>query len=319
MKPKFRSSFGILALFLLQAYSASAALLVYEGYQYGESANFGSLTPNEHTVGLDTSTSYSGSDNRNTNLTYNSTSMSFGNLLTTGGSVTFGTSTTILAPKSALTSSVTGNLYSSLLVNFTHQGGGGAQGFLTRITANDTDDGGAKLHSFADSRSNSTNSSIAYGSGYNSPASNAPSGLAIGVTHVVITRWTGINGDFVTSPGTGTIFALTLGQFAAMTASPDWEAYLDDPFRSVGVGDDQIAVRHNSNPATKPHNTTGNLTVGGEGVTEFFQILTTGNSGTFDEMRYGTTLESVLPLIPEPSSALLASLAPLALLRRRRS
>lgn len=301
---------SILASIFFPISSAYSALISYEGYTYGASANFGSLSPNGNTVGLDTSSAYTGSGL--TNLTYTSSGMTFGNLVTSGGAVNFGTATTVLAAKSSLTSAYTGMLYSSILVNFTSKGSNASHGFVTRIADSATTDTGSRINSFADSRSGSSlNAGIAYGGVYNSGTKNATTGLDLGQTYIVITSWSRVGEDFSAENGVGILYALTLEQFGAMTASSNWQDYLTAT--EIGANADQISVRVVSNLAN-----TGSATLGAD-LEDYFHTVTSGNSGTFDELRYGSTLESVLPLIPEPSSVMLASLASLTLFRRCRS
>jgi hypothetical protein len=307
LPPTFRLT--ALAVFLCASCEVQAALMVYEGFNgYSPGANFANASsPNSNTVGLDKSTNFGGA--AHSNLTYSTTGLTFGDLLTSGGSVQFGTTTSILSAKSALTSAFTGTLYSSFLVNFTSKGSSSSHGFLTRITDNNDNDTGGRINAFADSRSNSVNAAIAYGSAYGSPALNATTGLVEGSTYIVISSFENIGINLADSTGIGRLYALTLSQFTAMTASPNWESYLNNT--TVGTGANEISVRV-SRAAT-----TGTVTLGAD-AEDFFQIVTTGNAGAFDELRYGSTLDAVIPLIPEPSSALLTAIGMLAVLKRRR-
>ncbi|MBX3743310.1 MAG: PEP-CTERM sorting domain-containing protein [Akkermansiaceae bacterium] len=300
----------IFAALLSTGCQVHAALLIHEGFNgYTAGSGFAAgTTPNANTTGLDTSTNFGGSGHAN--LTYSESGLTFGNLATSGGSMRFGTTTSVLSARSSLTSSFTGTLYSSFLINFSAKGTSASHGFVTRISDNINDDTGSRLNSFADSRSGSSlNAGIAYGSAYGSPTLNASTGLITDTTYIVISSFTNIGGNLATSNGTGTLYALTLSQFAAMTASSNWEGYLNDT--PVGTEADQISVRVSRNA------TTGTPTLGAD-ADDFFQVVTSGNSGAFDELRYGSTLEAVVPLIPEPSSALLASLGAFGFLHRRR-
>lgn len=284
--------------------AAHATLLIYEGFNYTTGSNLGAIKPNSNTVGLDQTTFYAGSGAAN--YAVQASSLSFGALQTTGGSVSFSTTTSVASGKLALASNYSGTLWSSYLVRFsTTQGGGATDGALLRIS-NDTANTGERFLSFADSRSSTTTVAV----GYDTTPSSTGGTLTTATTYIIISKFTNVGMVLnTTTTGQSSIWALTEAQFGNFIAGGGTEAYLN----SATVAGTATGVTARGNDTT--------LTAGSYSLASgnFAALVSVNDSGSFDELRYGTTLADVTP-IPEPATAAAAGglAALLAVLRRRR-
>jgi hypothetical protein len=125
----------------------------------------------------------------------------------------------------------------------------------------------------------------------------------------VINTFANVNVALTAGPpevaGIGRSFVLTEAQFATMRAYPGGpEAFLNDAA---------------ANPSMVTAYVTSTANTGNNGFisADFLQMVKVGSGGTMDELRYGDSLESVIP-VPEPASAFLVLLGMGAVVRRRR-
>ncbi|MEM6391493.1 MAG: PEP-CTERM sorting domain-containing protein [Planctomycetota bacterium] len=127
--------------------------------------------------------------------------------------------------------------------------------------------------------------------------------IAQDTTYLAVSKFTNVNGPTFSS-NTGTMWVLEASDWDAIKTGPLDEAALD------------------ANNLLKVDHAPGNTFVVDLTSDDFLRLDTvTGfginNRAEFDEIRVGTTLDSVV-VIPEPSSILLAALGGLAMLGRRR-
>lgn len=297
----------VLAALPLCASSAQAALLVYEPFAYTSGVALNTLTPNASTQGLSTTLAYGGSGSES--YTVQSSSLSFAGLRTDGGSVSFTSGTRVGAARLDLAANYSGTLYNSYLVTMSARGGVDTDGIGLRV-ANDNTSGGDRFSAYADARDLTNNREVGvnYGSG-TSGVTHSGVNLALDTPYLIIARFTNVG--IVLSPstqGVASIFAMTEAQFANFKASGGDDAYLDNATVSgAASGITARAVDGALESGTFSFNT-GN----------FFAMVGVSGVGSFDEVRYGSTLADVTP-VPEPASALLAALGSLGMLAMRRS
>lgn len=301
---RVRRAATCLAVLLLLAPSARATLLIYEGFNYTAGSNLGAITPNGSTVGLDQTAAYAGTGVAN--YAVQASSLSFGSLQTTGGSVSFTTATSVASGKLALASAYSGTLWSSYLVSLSFQGTAlGTDGAVMRISDNAANTG-ERFLSFADSRSSSTAVAV----GYDATPTSTGSTLTLSTTYIIISKFTNVGTGLTgTTTGQSSIWALTEAQFGNFISGGATEAYLN----SATVAGTATGVTARGSDATLTSGTYS-LTTG-----NFAALVSVNDSGSFDELRYGTTLADVTP-IPEPATAAVAGglAALLAVLLRRR-
>jgi len=285
-----------------------AALLVYEGFSGYSVANLSLATPNDNTIGLAKTAAYSGSGPAGYTLT---SGLTFSGLATSGGAVSYTNSgTSVASAELLLTSTVAngGTLYSSYLVNTGTKSTTGGNGTELRI-AEDSGSGGTRYRSFSDSRGSTTNMGIFYSGTSNSTIADSGVALTSGTTYLMINTFANVNVPLSVGPpevaGIGRSYALTEAQFATMMAYPGGpQAFLDD-----AAANNSLVTAY----ATSTANTGNNGFISGD----FMQMVKVGSGGTMDELRYGDSLESVIP-VPEPASGLLALFGIGAVTLRRR-
>jgi len=311
MKPSITSFFPVLLVSLCLNQVASAALLVNETYDSYNPIDF--LTtgptldaPTANALGL-TGTYVVNNPGGGNGYSFTAGGLAFADYNTAAGNkLVFranGGGTTIAAELS-ISSSVTGTLYSSYLVNIdvanTNTGG-----FTEVRVATLVNQGGAdtRFRSQPDSSVGSMN-----GPGASYSANNGPGGLSTALTpdttFMVISRFTNVGQSLSAgTPGTATTFVLDATQYLAFKATGFSESYLD-----TGT----VTARINSTA----------LTSGGPfefANGNFIQIGGIGDTITYiDALKYGTDLTSVVT-VPEPSAAALIVLgSAMGLSRRRR-
>lgn len=318
----------LVPLLSLACLPAEAALLVYDGYSYADGSSISGAMPGTSTVGLNRTVAYQGAVNNG--YTYNPGSLSFGSLITTGGSMNFAVGTNAItgtislgtgsAPYAGATvytggTSYSGTLYSSYLIKL-NKAPNGSTAFQSRV-ADSIVSSNARYIAAADSRVGSTNvPSLAYdGSDTSAATVTVSTGAALGTTetYLVISRYTNVG----TTPSaadqaTATMFILSLAQFNTMLSSGlSFESYLDgaDATALTAKIEDKNSATNNNDFAD------GRFA----GYLSISTNSTAGSTGIIDETRYGTTMDDVIPLIPEPSTAALLLLAvPLVSRRNRR-
>lgn len=294
-----------LSLALLFASTSRGSLLIYEGFNYTAGSTLSTITPNSSTIGFDQSTAYAGTGVGN--YTVQASSLTFGSLQTTGGSVSFPTGTSVASGKLSLASSYTGTLWSSYLVTLSIQGGATLDGALMRIS-DSTGNAGERFNSFADSRSNSTNVAV----GYDATSAATGNSLTTFTTYILISKFTNVGtGLTTTTTGQSSIWALTEAQFGNFIQGGGTEAYLNAA-TITGTAAGVTARGSDANVTSSTYS----LTTG-----SFAALVSVNDVGAFDELRFGTTLADVTP-IPEPAAlGIIAGSSVLAgsLLRRRRA
>lgn len=285
---------------------SNASLLIYEGFDYAAGSTLSTIKPNASTVGFDQSTLYAGTGAGN--YTVQAASLSFGALQTTGGAVSITTATTSVASGRLSLASYTGTLWSSYLVSLTAQGSGAGDGALMRISSN-TANTGERFNSFADSRSGSTNVAI----GYDATSSPTGNSLTLSTTYIIISKFTnvgtGLSGG---TPGQASTWALTEAQFGKFLLGGATESYLN----TVSITGMETGVSARGTDANVTASTYS-LATG-----SFAALVSVNDTGTFDELRFGTSLADVTP-IPEPAAtglvAALGMAAGAVFFRRRRN
>jgi hypothetical protein len=300
-----RSLPALLCALLLGVPVARAELLVYEGFNGYGTGNLIGKQINANTMGLDTATNWA--TTQPGALTLQATSLTFDpSFITSGGSVTFGTTTTVGAAKLSLTGDYAGTLWMSYLVNLTARGGNASDGIALRVT-NDNASGGDRFDLMADTRNSSTNAGVGYDGG-TANSTNSGVNLTLGTTYLLIGSFTNVGvGLTVGNPGVGTMYALTAAQFASFQAAGGTESYLTTT--AIGTGAGQVTARISDAAVT-----TGTFNFRS---TDFASMVAVNGTGTFDELRYGTTLNDVTT-IPEPGTATLLAIAGLGTLATRR-
>ncbi|HEY9247551.1 MAG TPA: PEP-CTERM sorting domain-containing protein [Rariglobus sp.] len=279
-----------------------ASLLIYEGFNYTAGNTLSTIKPNASTVGFNTSVAYAGTGVAN--YTVQASSLSFGALQTTGGSVSFGTGTSVASGKLTLASPYTGTLWSSYLVSLTTQGSGAGEGALLRISSN-TANVGERFNSFADSRTNSTNVAV----GYDATSTATGNSLTLLTTYIIISKFTNVGtGLSAGTPGQSSTWALTEAQFANFLLGGATESYLN----SATITGTSAGISARGSDASVTTSTYSLAT------DSYAALVSVNDTGTFDELRYGTTLADVTP-IPEPATVgLVAGIGILLLAARRK-
>jgi hypothetical protein len=290
----------------LTARVSMAELLIYEGFNgYATGAGgLNSVKPNANTIGLDQTVNFGGTGPAA--MTVSASSVGFSaNFLTTGGSVSMtGTGAAVLAaPIDLLGPTPTGTLYASYLVNLGGHGAASGDGTHTRI-GSDTGTGNSHFQTYADSRSGSTATAIAYGT----TIVNGAETLTSGTSYLMISSFTNMNTALSgTVTGIGRTYALTAAQYDSFLAAGAMESYLTST--AIGTAANQITSRVTSGTATSG---TFSLVDG-----NFAHFVTVGHTLSLDEMRYGTALADVVAAIPEPSTIVMSVLG-IAFLASRR-
>jgi hypothetical protein len=305
---------------LILAAPARATVLVYEPFQGYAAGALNGQTPNA--IGIDNTVNWAnlGPAGGIENLT---TGLTFGSLVTAGGAEYMTSSTAItstrLTAKVGTVDSVSGTLYNSYLVSMSAEAPISAAQAMANMRFGDTSattPANARYYTAADRTIPST---FAYGKNtagpnlnYNGAANDVPCGanrIAPNTTYMVLARYTNVGSDpSVANPAVGTLWILTQAQFETFVASGHNDAYLDAATvgtAAYNVFDEVTSI------ATAPYSASGkNMFQAGN----FFQMLMLGNAtdveaGTFDELRYATTVADATPTTtPEPGTlALLAT------------
>jgi hypothetical protein len=296
------AAFSLLSATVFSASPARASLLIYEGFNYTAGSTLAAVSPNASTTtGLDTTTAYSGTGAGN--YTVQASSLSFGSLQTTGGSVAVTASTSVASAKISLASAFTGTLWSSYLVSISSQGSATGDGALLRVASNNSNLN-ERFLSFADSRATSTNVAV----GYDSTPVLSGNSLALSTTYLIISKFTNVGAALSTeTTGQSTIWALTEAQFANFILGGGTESYLNSA--SVTGTSTGISARATDTSTTGTFSlATGN----------FAALVTVNDVARFDELRFGTELIDVTP-VPEPASfGLVAGIGLLGMVSFRR-
>ncbi|WPJ95185.1 hypothetical protein SH580_17320 [Coraliomargarita algicola] len=325
---------NILALsaFTLAASTASADLLVYEGFNYGGSDTaINGIAVGGGAVGLTgsyaTATGTSGSGNTQAS-TYLATGLSFSNLSTTGGSLQQSVIPKIDLTKEyvyssvALDTSATGDIYGSMLVNIATSeltlGGDSSNSGISDLRVQDSSNlTGNANSSMLTTAKRASQAGVKAGASYtaNGPISGS-NAINTNQTYLFITRYTNVG---LAGGGTANLWVLDetqydlwqadggseidLATYALMeTSNSGTDTIAFDATKSIRVGTGEFNLDFNSGSAN--YSNLGELTV------------------TYDEIRYGSTLGDVVVVVPESSQYSLilgALLACFVGARRRRA
>jgi hypothetical protein len=287
---------------------ARATLLVYEGFNGYSTGSLVGQTASSSTIGLTGNYQSVGG----TSLSAVSSGLTLGNLVVSGGAAN-SSSQTAAAIGVAFSNSVsaTGTIYSS---------------YLAQINTSPTSPNDSALYMGIGSSPTGTNATRTFksygvsGSGANTPGiaygatdimSPSPA-LSLNTTYAIVARYTRVGSTLsVGSPGVATLWVLTADQFNYFSIGGFSDAELDAA--TVGSG------------ATNVYNTLTQTVTSGSYTfdnTKALQFSTTAANGAssfyMDEIRWGTSLNDVLP-IPEPQVVvLLAISAGLLLVSRKR-
>lgn len=208
-------------------------------------------------------------------------------------------------------SAVTGTLYSSMLFNFDFAGSHASNLASMRISDNSGIQNNNRLATWPLSQGETTyNPGVSYGGS----AAVAGQTLTFGETYMAIGIFTNVGtalsaGD----PGTASVYVLDEAQFENFVANGRSELNLIG--RSTGTGEDEVfAFSTQSLTSGTYHFASGNFL----GLSTFIDSGGGSVTGTYDELRWGTSLDSIT-VIPEPGTLALVglSLVALAIFRRR--
>ncbi len=271
---------------------ASADLLVYQGFNGYTAAPLPGQTVGAQVQGLNAAaTITSAGTGANANI-FDATGMTFSNLVVNGGKGTYvdATGRASYIGFAYTGPAVTGTLYSSYLVRIaTAQNSASVISLRANVTP--TGSGTASyFHTYAD-----YNGSTFTGSQYDNNNQGASSGttLAINTDYVVLGRFTNVGTALSAgTPGVATTYVLTAAQFDFFKDGGFTDAELDAA--TVGSGPTNVTARNSDAPVT-----TGTYTLTtGNGIQ-----FGPGNAGAnqslaYDEFRFGTSFNDVLPLVP---------------------
>ena len=313
MKSKFQ--FPSVVRFLLTATLAAggsvgishATTLVYESFSGYAVGNMNGQTVTGS--GLSGSYAVGGAGS----ITYSSTGLTFSDLAVTGGSINNvnGGGSFIGA---SLSGSATGTIYASYLVNFS------AAPNATTTTAaqiglnsNATNGGGTRYFNvMADSPAAGV---VSPGLGYNFGATGetAANALVANTTFMVLAEINNVGTALSAgTTGYGTVWVLNEAQFNSFKLG----GFTTDELNaaSVGTGGSEVWSRY----TTAVPVASGTYAFTGAALQLSLTPLSTSTS-TMDEIRWGTTLEDVMPTtVPEPGSLAMASAAVCGFLGFRR-
>lgn len=274
-------------LCLTLASPARATLLVHEGFTGYNAGTLAGQSPNQNTTGLGPAGYYDGATISRAGGYTLQAGLTFGSLATSGGALAYGTAINVIGADIDIGGTAfQGTLWSSYLVKFTAtQASGDGDGALLRIGDSPNDTADLRYSSWADSRNSSTRIGTAYSG---STAINGDAALAVGTTYILISRFTRVGSVASSvSPATATVWALNETQFGNF----------------IAAGGDEAALVGTSVTATATQQVTSgskNFVTG-----DAISLVTVNSAGVFDEIRFGSTLADVTPLlaIPEPAAA----------------
>jgi len=286
-----KTSPGVLCSSLLAAAAiltispSHAALLVYEGFNgYSTGTLTGQAATN--TTGL-TGSYGQGAGGQ---IVAQTQGLTFSNLVVSGGSAANSSTTpSAVGVKLDTDISFTGTLYSSYLVQL---GSSSTTSSSVTVGMNTNTTTSSASRYFNSSADLSTNSSpgVSYGS---SAKSGGPTVLSTATTYVMISRYTNVGlSTSVEAPGQATLWILTEAQFDYFKNG----GFSDEELDGAGVGDanSDVFLRVNSAQVTD-----GSTYSFGGAIQFGLTNPSAGAAYIIDEVRYGSSLNDVLP-IPEP-------------------
>tara|TARA_R100000027_G_scaffold67699_1_gene67928 strand:- start:8485 stop:9489 length:1005 start_codon:yes stop_codon:yes gene_type:complete len=311
--PQYPTLLAIVAGSLITT-SSSASLLVYEGFNYGESSmNIDGVSVGGGATGLtgsySTSTGTSGNGNVQTSI-YNSSGLTFSNLSTTGGALTQTVSPTIDSTKeytyshAAINTSGTGTIYNSMLVRVDsnalsnptlgqNPSNSGVSDMRIQSTSSLTGNGNGSMVTNA-KRSNQ--GSQKPGTSYTANGFIGGSGtISLAETYLFITKYTNVGG---VDGGDATLWVFDETGFDTWQANGGLEGDLSTYAFMETTNTSSTAIAFDATKSMRF--STGEFSVDfNSGADNYDNVGTIG--ATYDEVRYGTSLGDVISAIPEPS------------------
>lgn len=269
---------------------AQASLLVYEGFNgYASGSLYKQSVTN--TTGLTGTYGLLTGDQ----IFSNTQGLTFSNLQVSGGSASNSTTkaSAIGVTLDASLSSYTGTLYGSYLVQL---GSAPTTNSSVTVGVNTKSTTASDSRYFNSSADLSTNSSpgVSYTTTKNGVTSASPLTLSAGTTYALVSRYTNVGlATSASNPGVATLWVLTEAQFDHFKISGFDDDALDSAL--VGSSDSNVTMRINSAPLTD-----GSIYTFSGGIQFGLTSSAEGASFIIDEVRYGTSLNDVLP-VPEPS------------------
>lgn len=295
---KVSSALRMLAVLSISAPFSQGALLVYEGFTGYGTGELNGKEVSSASIGL--SGNWDGSFYTNRHQLTES-GLTFSGLATSGGALTTGADVRLSGIAMNHAGVTPGNtLYSSYLVNLSGATTSGS-GLLTRINGTSTTQSSGYFNAFADGRAG-TQAATGYDSTFDPSNHSANSSvIPTGQTFIVISSFTNVASS---SGGTASLYVLSQAQFLNL--------------RNIGLSNlATLTVGQGATEAWATASASSASFNGSFDSTDFLHILSLSSSSTIDEIRYGTTLESVLP-VPEPSGVAVAGIAILGMIGRRR-
>lgn len=286
---------------------AHATLLVYEGFAGYTAGQLVGQNPNANTIGLNTSVGYYDdgvSTTRTLNYTLQTTGLTFGSLATGGGALAFSAGTNVIGADISIgATAFTGTLWTSYLVNLSARGTAANDGAVIRIGDKPSDSSGGHFNSWADARPAVASTNVAVSNGTTAPTTNGTAALSLNTTYIIINSFTAVGSPLSAgTPGVAKLWALTESQYSAF----------------LSAGGDEAALNAASVTATATNTvTSGTFTFSSN---DSFALVTVNDAGTYDELRFGSSLADVTPAaVPEPAAtaAIMGLGCSLVLLRRR--
>ena len=280
---------------LAAAVSQSAAdLVAYQGFDGYAAGPLPGQTVGANVQGLDPAgVITSAGTGANANV-FEATGLTFSNLVTGGGSGLYSDATgrpsyigfAYNGP------TVTGTLYSSYLVRLaTTQNSASVASLRVNATAT-TGGAGSYFHTYADSVGNTFTGSQYDANNLNTASTTT---LATGTDYVVIGRFTRVGMPLAAgTPGQATTFVLSAAQFDFFKDGGFTDAELDTAL--IGTGPANVTSRVSDAPVNS-----GTFTLtSGNGIQFGPGNGATSQTVAYDELRFGTTLDDVLPVAEDP-------------------
>ena len=291
---KFTSPFWLLAVLAATVPHSSADLVAYQSFNGYAAGPLPGQTVGTMAQGLDPAGIItSAGTGANANV-FETTGLTFSNLVTAGGSGLYSdlTGRPSYIGFAYTGPAVTGTLYSSYLVKIVTPQTLNS-GIPLRVNATATTGGaGAYFQTFADCVGSTFTGSQYEGNNLYTASSTT---LATGTDYVVIGRFTRVGMQLsVENPGRATTFVLSAAQFDFFKDEGFTEAELDGAL--IGTGPANVISRVSDAPVT-----TGTFTLtSGNGIQFGAGNGAASQTVAYDEFRFGTTLDDVLPQTSEP-------------------
>ncbi|WP_367871952.1 GDSL-type esterase/lipase family protein [Luteolibacter sp. Populi] len=270
---------------------SSGDLVAYQGFNGYAAGSLSGQTVGANTQGLNPAGTIVSAGTGGPFNVFEATGMTFSNLLTSGGSGLYsdasGRASYIGFAYTGPT--VTGNLYSSYLVKLVTAQNVASVASLRANTAANSSGPTSYFHAYADNPTNTFT-----GSQYDTNNALTASAVTLptGTNFVVIGRFTRVGMPLsVANPGLATTFVLSIPQFDFFKAGGFTDAELDGA--SIGSGPTNVTSRVSDAPVTTG---TFNNLASGNGIQFGPGNSTLNQTIAYDEFRFGTTLDNVLPL-----------------------